>query len=179
MTTKEQIEIAKKIVSGGLVDKMYINCELVRDSKDETLYPAYRQGAEYVYAGIDDTKRLYGYIRSNGSVTVLNTIRTGGCAKGYEVLVPLRVVFYNDSEDRDKSALMAKLMEFTFMPNIILQRVVDDKFQLSREESTLWTQRFDGRIFYIAIDIAVKKLIVEEDCDTELCITSPNPICQS
>lgn len=177
MTTEEQITIAKGIIDQGLVRKVYHSCELLRDPQSRKMYPVYKTGTEYNYAGVDDKDILFSYIRTNGPVQLFRPQNTGSCAKSYEVAVPLRVVFYNDREERDKAALTQKLLEFTFQPNVIFQRLSDDKFLLSREESDLQRVLFDANVFYVAVDILLKKFLTQKGCDTDLCPTFPNPIC--
>lgn len=177
MTTEEQIAIANSILAGGLVTKVYHSCEMLRDQKSRKMYPVYKVGTEYHYAGIDDKERLFAYIRTNGPVQFLRPQPTGSCGKAYEVGVPLRIVFFNDREERDKSRLLHKLLEFTFDSNILFQRVSDDKFALSREESDLQRVSFDPNVFYVAVDILLKKFMNRRSCDVDLCLTFPNPIC--
>lgn len=177
MTTEEQIAIAQGLVDTGLVKKVYHSCEMLRDPQSRKMFPVYRIGKEYHYAGIDDRNLLFAYIRTNGPVQLFRPQNVGSCGKSYEVAVPLRVVFFNDHEERDKARLLQKLLEFTFQPNILFQRVSDDMFLLSREESDLQRPQFDANVFYIAVDVLLKKFISRKGCDVDLCPTFPNPIC--
>lgn len=177
MTTKKQIEIAKAIVATGLVTKVYHTCQLLKDEQQTKLYPAYQRGAEFMYVGPDDTQGLFAYIRANGDASAV-PLRVKSCTRDYEVTAPLRVVFFHDDEVRDHEFLKTRLASFTFLQNVTLLRVIDDKFRLVREESDLYRQHFDAKTFYVAFDISVNLLLLQSECETETpCEVFPNPIC--
>lgn len=176
MVTKEQIIIAETILSTGLVKEVYHSCELIRNEENKLMFPAYKSGKENIYVGVDDTKDLFCYIRNNGSVTVLNNTLVSSCNKSYEVSVPMRAVFFNDNETRDFGLLTTNLSKFIFLKDVFLTRIVRDKYILSAEESTLWKTRFDGNVFYIAIDFTIKKFLQTSSCEEDLCAYYPNPI---
>ena len=175
MTTTKQIEIAQTIADGGLVKKVFHSVQLLKDERYQTLYPAYKKGAEYTYTGIDDALGLFGYLRYNGDM-VSTPFKVGSCVKSYHVIAPLRAVFFNDNEDRDFDFLTMKLSAFTFLQSVTLSRIVTDKYRLFTEESPLFRKNFDGKTFYIAIDFTVTLQLMPSDCEAEDCSIYPNPI---
>ena len=177
MTTEEQIAIAKKIIEGGICTKVFHSAELIRDPTRGPLYPAYPKGAEYLYMGPDDTKGFFAYIRSNGNYSSV-PLPTSSCQKSYEIQVPLRVVFFHDSDNRDRNFLLTKLAPFTFMQNVRLVQVIDDKFRLIREESPRFSEHFDAKTFFAAFDILVKKILLSSECEQMPCDPVTNPICK-
>lgn len=179
MTTKQQIDIADRIIATGLVNKVYHSAILLRDDQNnQRLYPAYQRGADFVYVGPDDTQGMFAYIRINGEISSV-PFKIQSCSGSSQMTVPLRIVFFNDNETRDHAWLMLKLAAFTFMGNITLQRVIEDKFRLVKEESDLYRSRFDGKTFYVAFDVFLKVLLLSSQCeDSQPCESSTNPICK-
>lgn len=175
MTTSKQIEIAQAIADGGLVKKVFHSVQLLKDEQNQTLFPAYKKGAEFTYTGIDDSSGLFGYLRYNGDM-VGSPLKIEGCAKSYSVSAPLRAVFFNDNEDRDFDFLTMKLSAFTFLQWVTLTRIITDKYRLFQEESPMFRKNFDGKTFYIAIDFTVTLQLKASDCEAEDCSIYPNPI---
>lgn len=175
MITIKQIEIAQAIADGGLVKKVFHSCQLLKDDQHRTLYPAYKKGAEYTYTGIDDAIGLFCYIRSNGDI-VSTLLKIASCGKNYQIIAPLRAVFFNDAEDRDFDFLIAKLSAFTFLQGVSLVKIVTDKYRLVNEESDIFRERFDGKTFYIAIDFTITLQLMPNDCESPDCSIYPNPI---
>lgn len=175
MTVKKQIEIAEEIIKTGLVSKVFHSCQLLRDDQRRVLYPAYQKGAEFTYAGIDDAKGLFAYIRVNGDAQAV-PLKITSCQGAYTVTAPLRVVFFNDNEDRNQDDLGTRLMSFTFLKNVFLTRVISDRARLVTEESPLFREKFDGKTFYLAVDINVTFILLPSDCAPEACIVYPNPV---
>lgn len=175
MTTAKQIQIAEELIKSGLVSKVFHSCQIIRDDKNQTLYPAYPRGGEYVYTGIDDSKGLFAYIRENGDMAGF-PLKIESCGRSYTMTAPLRIVFFNDNETRDQADLVRRLSAFTFLTNVTLVRVITDKFRLVREESPLFRQSFDGKTFYAAIDVTVTFVLSSSDCATEACIVYKNPV---
>jgi hypothetical protein len=175
MTVKKQVEIAEEIIKTGLVTKVFHSCQLLRDDQSRTLYPAYQVGAEFTYAGIDDSKGLFAYIRNNGDAQAV-PLKITSCQGAYTVTAPLRIVFFNDNEDRNQDDLALQLMPFTFLKNVFLVRVINDRQRLVREESSVFREKFDGKTFYLAVDINVTFILLPSDCAPEACIVYPNPI---
>lgn len=177
MTTEFHQQIAQAILATGIVPKVFHSCELVRNLETGRTYPAYKIGADYIYVGSDDTQGMYAYIRANGDATSV-PLKLTSCARQYEVTTPLRVVFYNDIEERDQHFLQTKLATFTFLTGVTLQRVIVDKFRLAREENTINDPKFDGKVFYLAFDIVVNTVLLPNNCAADECPVFPNPICQ-
>jgi len=175
MTTDKQIEIANTILATGLVSQVFHSCEMLRDETNNVLYPAYPKGNEYTYAGIDDAKGLFAYIRTNGDQVGV-PLKITSCSRSYDMDAPMRVVFFSDNEGRNHEELVRKLSSFTFMNGITLQRVITDKWRLIREESPIFRSRFDGKTFYVAFDVLVAFILLPSDCQTDLCVTHPNPL---
>jgi len=175
LTTVKQIEIAQNIADGGLVKKVFHSVQLLKDEQRRTLYPAYKKGAEYTYTGIDDAKGLFAYIRYAGDITS-TPFKIASCVKSYQIVAPLRAVFFNDNEDRDFDFLTMKLASFTFLQNVTLQKIVTDKYRLVTEESNIFRKHFVGKKFYIAIDFTVNLQLKPSDCEVEDCSIYPNPI---
>jgi hypothetical protein len=174
MTTAKQIEIAQAIIATGLVNKVFHSCQILRDDNQQ-LYPVYQSGKDWTYAGIDDAKGLFAYIRSNGDIVSV-PFKMQSCARSYDVTAPLRVVFFSDNEDRNQEELLSKLTSFAFMTGLNLVRIVTDKFRLVKEESPVFRARFDGKTFYAAFDVTANFILLPSTCETDMCETHPNPI---
>lgn len=177
MTTEKQIAIANEILATGMVEKVFHNCQLLKNEESQTLYPVYQRGADFIYSGLDDTIGLFAYIRTNGDMSGV-PMKIQSCGRDYSMTSPLRVVFFNDNETRNHEELIRQLASFTFMQNVTLQRIITDKFRLVREESPLFRESFDGKTFYIAFDIAVTFILLPSDCEKKTCIAHPNPLTQ-
>lgn len=173
MTTEKQIEIAENILAGGLVKKVFHSVQLLT-GENGRMYPAYPKGGEYSYSGIDDTHGLFAYIRANGDF-VGTPFKIGSCGHTYGMTIPLRIVFFNDGEDRNHEFLTTKLSAFTFMHNVTLNKIITDKYRLRSEESPIFREHFDGKTFYIAIDVFISVILKPSDCETDDCIVYPNP----
>lgn len=175
MTTDKQIEIAEHLIAGGLVKSVFHSCQLLKDHQNGTYYPVYAKGAEYTYAGIDDTKGLFAYIRNHGDPVAI-PYKLSSCPGAYSVTVPLRVVFFNNSEDRDHEYLTTRLLSFTFLKSVNLSRIITDKNRLKNEESPIFRETFDGKTFYIAVDVQVTVIMTNKICEKDNCIVHPNPL---
>lgn len=174
MTTTKQIEIAEALIATDLVKAVFHSVQLLKDHNG-TLYPAFPKGGEYTYTGIDDTKGLFAYIRTNGD-TVAIPMKLQSCGRTSQLTIPLRIVFFNDNEDRDHEYLTTKLVAFTFLQHITLSRIITDKYRLRTEESPMFREKFDGKTFYIAVDIFISLILKPSDCETDDCIVHPNPL---
>lgn len=174
MTTEKQIEIAKSILESGLVTKVFHSCIMLRNDPAD-IYPVYQRGKEFVFTGLDDTKGLFAYIRENGDITSV-PFKLDSCSLSYEVTAPLRVVFFNDNETRDHAWLLEKLAKFSFFTRVRLQKIITDKFRLVKEESPLFRSKFDGKTFYVAFDVFLTFILLQNSCEPSACITHPNPI---
>lgn len=175
MTTEKQIGIAEAIIATGLVSKVFHSCQLLKTQESQTLYPAYQIGAEFTYAGIDDTRGLFAYIRTNGDTTSV-PFKIDSCRRAYTITAPLRVVFFNDNETRDHGELTRQLGTFAFLSGVTLVRIITDKFRLVREESQLFREKFDGQTFYIAFDISLTFVLSSSDCESKVCQVYANPV---
>lgn len=176
MTLDYQLDIANTLLATGLVRRVYHSCMLLKNKGGELLYPAYPRGAELSYTGIDDQQGLFAYLRSSGDIVTQRAL-IGGCEHGYEVSAPLRVVCFSDPEDRDFGYLLTKLLSFTFLPFVQLQRITDDKYKLLREESDHLRGNFDGKTFYLAFDVTLNFVLLPNTCEQAACTASPNPVC--
>lgn len=177
MTTQKQLDIAQALLETGLVGKVFHSCQLIRNTDQQNLYPAYPKGTDFIYIGPDDTKGVFAYIRANGD-TVAVPNKVASCARNYELTAPLRVVIYHDIETRNHQDLQRRLASFTYLTGVTLVRMIDDKFRLVREESDLYRQHFDAKTFYIAFDITVSILLLQSECEAEEpCEVKANPIC--
>lgn len=175
MTTEKQIQIANVILAGGLVKKVFHSVQLLKDKDRSTLYPVYKKGAEYTYAGIDDTHGLFAYIRTNGDVSGV-PLKIQSCGRSYQMSAPLRIVFFNDNEDRDFEALTNMLAPFTFLQHVTLTRIITDKYRLVQEESPMFRENFDGKTYYTAFDIFVSVTLQPNSCEQNNCSINPNPL---
>lgn len=172
-----QLDIAEKLLQTGLVSKVFHSCQLIRTEGQQTLYPAYQRGADFVYVGPDDTKGLFAYIRTNGDIAA-TVNKVSSCGRNYDLVAPLRVVVFSDPEGRNHSELQRRLASFTHLANVTLVRMIDDKFRLTREESDLYRASFDAKTFYVAFDITVNLVFLQSDCEPDAtCDTIQNPIC--
>lgn len=159
----------------GLVKKFFHSVQLLKNEQSAILYPAYPLGNEYTYSGIDDTRGLFGYIRTNGDIAG-TSFKIASCERSYSMSAPMRVVFFNDNEDRNQEELIRRLSTFTFLKNVSLIRIITDKFRLVKEESPIFRQNFDGKTFYAAFDVLVTFILLPSDCETDDCIIHPNPL---
>ena len=175
MTTKKQLEIAERIISTGLVSKVFHSVTLLRDENSKVLYPVYQLGSDFVYSGIDDAKGLFAYIRHNGDMAGV-PFKIDSCGRNYTMTAPMRVVFFNDNETRDHEELVRQLGSFTFLSGLTLTRIVTDKFRLVKEESAIFREKFDGTTFYVAFDINATFILLPGDCETNACPVHPNPV---
>ena len=175
MTTLKQIEIAEAIIKTGLVANVFHSVQLIKDDNFVTQYPVYRQGKEYVYTGLDDSKGLFAYVRAAGDIAGV-PLKIQSCGRSYDMAASLRVVFFNDNEDRDQEDLLNKLSSFTFLNGVTLQRIITDKFRLVKEESQIFRQRFDGKTFYAAFDVLVSFILLPSECETDPCVVYQNPV---
>lgn len=177
MTTDIQLRIADAIIATGLVSKVYHSCQQLRNDQNQRLYAAYKSGNEFLYAGIDDTKGMFAYIRNNGDINATQ-LKVASCSHSYDINAPLRVVFFSDHEEKDFNFLIERLSSFTFLDVVTLQRVIDDKWRLIREESDIFRERFDGKTFYVAFDVIANFVLLKNTCEQDACPTFPNPICK-
>lgn len=176
MTTENQIELARQILATGIVNRVYHSCQLIRDQDDQQLYPAYQEGDEFLYVGTDDGKGLFAYIRVNGDMTGV-PFKIASCARSYDMVAPLRVVFFNDHEKRNHEDLVGQLSKLTFLTGMTLQRIITDKWRLAREESPIQRNiALGGNTFYVAFDVLAAFVLLPNTCDPTPCIVHPNPI---
>lgn len=178
MIIEKQIEIGNALLATGLVNSVYHSAELVEDDKG-VRYPAYKVGAEQFYIGPDDTKKMFAYIRTNGSAVRQIEDKEGSCSKMYKISAPHRVVIFQDRVSGNFDAIISKLLSLTFIKDISLVSFNNNAFQLGKHESPIGTFSFDATTFYLAIDIQIKFWIFPNKCDEDPCIIYPNPICQS
>lgn len=176
MTTLQQLQIAQDLLATGLVKKVYHSCQLVQNQQRQRLYAAYQRGNQYIYAGVDDTKGMFAYIRSNGDIKT-EVMREASCGHSYNVQAPLRVVVFHDEEPADFQWLIERLSTFTFRADIFLQRIITDRWRLQNEESDQQRVAFKPNTFYIAFDISVNFVLLRDHCNEATCPTFPNPIC--
>lgn len=177
MIIDDQLSIADELLATGLVTQVFHSVELIKDTTNDNFLPAFPVGAEY--SDITDLDKLgrFAYIRQNGDATAAPE-KIGSCGKDYFLNVPLRIVVYNDREDKDFNVLQARLGSFAFLPRVTLLRVRVDKYALSREETNMRRENFDGNVFYVAYDISVQSLYLRSTCEVNECQTYPNPICK-
>lgn len=175
MTTDLQIQIANRILESGVVQMVFHSVQLLRNEKNQVKYPAYPKGGEFTYAGIDDTHGLFAYIRINGDM-LGNPFKLTSCSGSHAIEAPLRVVFFNDNEDRNQEELLSIVSNFLFLQHVKLVRIITDKFRLVADESPMFRENFDGKTFYVAFDIMVKFIIKPNDCEPEKCIIHQNPL---
>lgn len=175
MTIATQLLIADVLLKTTLVTRVYHSCEMILN-KEGKMYPCYPVGGEYLYVGMDDRKGLYAYIRGNGDA-VATTLKLQSCARAYDVRTPMRVVFFHDNEDRDRNFLQKKLALFTSLADVTLQKIITDKYRLVKEESDVFDANIDGKVFYMAVDVLVKTILLSDTCANAECEIHQNPLC--
>lgn len=175
MIVESQIAIAEQLISTGLIKKVFHSCELIKDANRKTLYPAYQVGAEYTYSGIDDAKGLFAYIRANGDYTGM-PFKVASCDKAYNIIQPIRVVFFNDSERRNHEELTRQLSVMAFGKGVTLSRIVTDKYRLVSEESDIFREKFDGLTYYVAFDLLLTFILSRDVCQSDICKVYKNPV---
>jgi len=176
MITEKQIEIAKTLNAEG-VGSVFHSCELVEDEKG-VKFPAYKKGSEQYYVGPDDSKKMFAYIRTNGAAYTGRSDAEGSCAKMYTINAPHRIVIFQDHCAEDFDALTRRFLNVGFIKDISLSSFNNNAFQLGRQESPIGKFAFDATTFYLAIDVVIKIQLRGSECNNDICIIHPNPICQ-
>lgn len=171
-----QINIAKALLETGIVEKVYHSCQLIQNQQNQKMFPAYQVGTEWHYAGVNDQQPAFAYIRTSGDI-FSKPLAVGGCGMTYQIATPLRVVVFMAHTAEDFDYLLRRLTFFTFLPQVSLVRIIDDKWRLSREESELWAGAFAPDTFYVAFDVLVNFVLLPRDCGEKSCTIYPNPIC--
>lgn len=177
MITERQIEIANVLIATGIVQSVYHSVELVPDDKKGAAFPVYKIGTEERYCGPDDSKKMFAYIRKLSSVTRLREDLMGSCSKSYKLSCPHRIVIFQDHTEEDFDSLIKKLLKVAFIKNVSLVSFNNNAFDLAKQESPLGDFSFDATTFYLAIDVQIKIELLIDNCQSNDCITYPNPIC--
>jgi hypothetical protein len=177
MIIEDQLRIADELLATGLIKQVFHSVELIQDTTNNNFLPAFPKGAEYEDITDFDKLGRFAYIRQNGDA-IATPQKIGSCGKDYFLNVPLRIVVYNDKEDKDPNVLVDKLGSLSFLPRITLLRVRIDKYALGKEECNMRRANFDGKVFYVAFDISVQSLYLRQTCDVNDCQVYPNPVCK-
>lgn len=177
--TEKQIELCNAVLATRLLTRMYHSVEMVRDAQRNSATPYYPKGGagEYDFVGPDDTLSFYGYVRVSGDISA-TLLKVQSCARSYEASIPMRVVFFNQHEERDHASLVQQLLSVTFLTGVTLVRVITDKFKLIKDEAPQTKQNFDAATFYVAFEVLVNALLLPSHCEQDVCRTFTNPICQ-
>lgn len=163
------------LLTSGLVTKIYQ--DVIIWENGENKYPAYKVGDEYYYIGVDDSKKMVCYIRQTGPIRTGKAEWNGSCSKTYESVVPYRVVFFNDWEERSFEDLQARILQSVLFRRIDLVSFINDADQLLSLETIVKNFSLGGKSFYCAIDITVKFDLKIDNCDVSIsCDNLPNPL---
>lgn len=175
MTTRQQIQVAERIIATGLCEQVYINCELFQ--RDGKTMPVYKEGNDFMYIGPTDTRFMFAYIRPVGTSKRVAVDQLSSCSKNHKLSVLHRAVFFRDHEERNFELLQKKLLAFTFDKNVDLIGTINSFQALSKLECSLGDFSFGPTTFYYAVDFNVSVSITRSDCDIDYCETIKNPIC--
>ncbi len=161
----------------GIVKKIYHDVTILEEDNGFK-YPVYREGEEFVYVGIDDTKIMSCYLRQTGPVQNTKTEFISANQKLYKIRVPYRLVLFNDFEKRNFDQLQIALMKIMYSENIFLDKIITNSDDLLNIETSPKNFHLGGTSFYCAFDFFVISSIAEERCPTEIsCSDLQNPIC--
>jgi len=174
MITEKQIEIANALLSTGLIEKVWHSVELVED-KGGVKFPAYQEN----YVGPDDTKKMFAYIRSSGPTYTGRNLLEGSGAKMYSLIAPHRIVIFKDHCSDNFDNLIRRLLRVAFIKDVTLSSFSSNSFQLAKQESPIGNFAFDATTFYLAIDVQIKLSVRQSECENDICIVHPNPICHA
>lgn len=166
-----------KILDTGLTYRVFHSVKKFEDVNEGTTYPVYPSGIdEFTYVGIDDTKHMTVYCRQIDDLRVVKPELIASSLYNYRVAIPHRMVFFNDFEKRNQDDLLSRFIQFAFLPNIKLLRVIVDKERLANMESTAKGFNFGDETFYAAIDFEIALTLSQQNCEIELtCDSLTNP----
>jgi hypothetical protein len=159
------------------VNKIYHDVVIWEDAKGRR--PAYRDGKEFRYIGVDDKKIMSCYLRQLTDLQNSETINVASNVKMYMAQLVYRLVFFNDHESRDFDDLYAAILNIPFAQGLELVRLIKDKKTLLSSESQPDNFNFDGHTFYCALDFRATFRLNRDNCGTDIgCGKLPNPICK-
>lgn len=167
-------EVITSLANNLLVhfDAVYHSAEIVTNDKGEK-YPGALVGEKYENLSFTDTKEII-YIRRNGDDEVQTEERMASCARGYRMRSQLRIVYAKDHVS-NHSEILSKLMQSVLTGNTKLNRIIQDKWKLQKEESS-GEYSFDATTAYFATDIYALWTLQPDTCEQDFCIDIQNPL---
>lgn len=162
-------------MAGGLVSKVYHDVIIIEEEKNR--YPVFPKGDEYIYVGIDDSKRMSCYFRQMGEMRNVKTDHIS-CQSIYTTRVPYRMVLFNDYEKRNFDSLNAAFLQTMFQSHIDFTALITDKKRLLQDESIPKNFTFGASTYFVAIDFTLTLQLYKNTCEEVIgCDVLPNPIC--
>ena len=167
--------IFNKLLADGLVSKVYHDVIIIEEEKNR--YPVYPKGDEYIYVGVDDSKRMSCYFRQIGE---MRNVRTDyiSCQAIYTTRIPYRMVLFNDYEKRNFDSLNAAFVNTMFEAHIDFTALITDRKRLLQDESSPLNFTFGASTYFVAIDFTLTLQVYKNTCEEVIgCEVLPNPIC--
>lgn len=165
-------EIIQNLSENLLVhfDEVFHSAEIVTTDKK---FPAVSIADEWIFLAPTDQKETI-YIRRNGDDEVLEELKLGSCGKSYKMRSSLRIVFFKDHAKKH-SEILSKLMQAVLIGGTKLNRIIQDKWKLEKEESS-GGYNFGATTAYFAIDIYALWALQPDRCSQDFCLDITNPL---
>lgn len=152
-------------------DEVFHSVELFTNDAGEKL-PVLSSNYDTDLAPTDQREIIY--IRRNGEDEVIDELKLSGCGKSYRMRSSIRIVFFKDHADQH-GKILTQLMQSVLITGTKLQKVIQDKFKLLKDESS-GEYKFDATTAYFAIDIYALWLLIPDTCEQDFCIELENPL---
>lgn len=167
-------EVILNISSNLLVyfDEVYHSAEITVNDKGEKI-PATSIGGNYIDLSFTDQRETI-YIRRNGDDEVQEDLKLSSCGKGYKMKTQLRIVYARDHIEKQEE-ILSKLMQAVLIGGTKLNRIIQDKWKLQKEESS-GDYNFGATTAYFAIDIYALWTLQPDTCEQDFCIDIANPL---
>lgn len=153
-------------------DEVHYNAETIVNDQGERL-PAIPLKDEYIPLAPTDQREII-YIRRNGDDEVMEELKIGSCVKSYKMRSQLRVVYFKD-HSKEQNKILANLMQSILVQGTKLNRVIQDKWKLQKDESS-GDYQFGASTAYFAIDIYAIWHLQPDTCEQDFCIEGVNPL---
>lgn len=169
--------IFNQLLSDKLVTKVYHDVIIIEEEKNR--FPVFARGDEYIYVGVDDSKKMSCYFRQTGEARNVKTTFTAGCERAYFVKVPYRMVLFNDFEKRNFDSLNSAFVNTMFSQGIDFTALITDRKRLLQDESSPKNFTFGASTYFVAIDFTLSVQISRNNCEEVIigCDKLPNPVC--
>jgi len=152
-------------------DEVYFNAEIV--TAEDKKFPAITNKDEWVNLTPTDQRETV-YIRRKGDDEVQEELKLGSCIKAYKMRSQLRIVYFKDHAS-NHSEILYKLVQSVLINNTKLNKVIQDKWKLQKDESS-GSYNFGATTAYYAIDIYAYWTLQPETCEQDFCVDIVNPL---